>query len=594
MQFIQITEPENFTESQPKIVVGIDFGTTNSLIAYFQDSQPHIIPDRHGQELLPSIVLLGSSKIKSIKRLLAKQLQELTEYTIPGISSDNLVVDNGVVKIKIFNTTTNKSELLSPIEIASQIFQELKTRAEAFLGISVSLAVVTVPAYFHEAARKAISQAAAIAGIKVIRLLAEPTAAAYSYGLENKSQGKYLVYDLGGGTFDISLLNIANEVFEVLATGGDANLGGDDIDQIIFLELKKQFNTVISDYELFEKARYLKESLSNSEEANICIQQQNYTLTLNKFNELILPIIQRTILLTKKLLLANNKSSVDGIILTGGSTRIKLIKQMLQQHLPSVNILDNLDPDKIVALGAASFANNLINKQQHLLLDVNPLSLGLEVMGGIFEKMILKDTSLPASITKEFTTYVDNQTSIIFNILQGESEMIKDAKSLGYFELKNLPAMPAGQARVIVSFKIDENGLLSVSICEKNTGISESFEIDAMNINSEQINEIIFRSYANLQEDQAEKKVAELLISAQQLSRTLKYILSESDISIELSHLEPILNQLQEAIDNKQIFEIQEIMDKFNSDLGEELEQAINLQLSRKLKGKNITELEKI
>ncbi len=435
---IQLVEPGQTSElHNPKkgVVVGIDLGTTHSVVAYVPNKIPKVIGP-----LIPSTLSLeekgfcvggisSPERLSSTKRLMGQNIQ-----------------------LKVGSHT------LTPVEVASHILSYISDRVEKNLGAPLEAAVITVPAYFDEAARVATKQAAALAGIKVLRLINEPTAAALAYGLETGAEGLYAIYDFGGGTFDLSLLKLQKGVFQVLATGGDLALGGDDIDEA----LAKYLNTM--------NVREIKENLS---------QLETYEGVTRKDLEAIArPFVQKTIDITARVFkdAGLNPKDIQGGVLVGGMTRMPLVRQEVEAFFGKAPLC-NIDPDRAVALGAALSAHGLVNGSDTLLLDVTPLSLGLEIRGELVEKIIPRNTPLPALASSEFTTQEDGQGGMVIHVVQGEREFVQDCRSLARFELKGLPPLPAGMARVRVDFAVDVEGLLTVSAIEKTTGLSQHVEV---------------------------------------------------------------------------------------------------------------------
>lgn len=475
MQLLEIQEPKTQIRKQ-ELAVGIDFGTTNSLVAFSKNHKPYII------KMVPSIVGIDEAGklcvmdegIRSVKRQLT-----LSPDLIRGSQGDGSS---------------------SPIEISAAIFSHLKLAAETHLKAEVTKAVVTVPAYFDDHARSAVAFAAKLAGLDVLRLISEPTAAAYAYGLENKSEGVYLVYDLGGGTFDVSVLNMQMGVFQVLAVGGDSQLGGDDIDALLAKELG------LSQLE----AKKLKEGVAKSSSKEV-------------LDKTILPVINRTMDITKQVISEIDRP-LDGIILVGGSTRLPLIKEELTRNF-NLPIFDNVDPDRVVALGAALQAENLTSTSSDLLIDVVPLSLGMELMGGLHEKIIMRNTPIPASITKEFTTYADNQSAMQFHIVQGERELVADCRSLAKFELALAPAK-AGTHRVEITFAIDADGLVSIAARDKETEVAHKIELKpTYGLSDQEMTVMLEEAYKNAAVDHKARQMREAELEAQRAIDKLKTII---------------------------------------------------------------------
>ncbi|MDP4708861.1 MAG: Hsp70 family protein [Rickettsiaceae bacterium] len=561
MQIVEISEPGASEQSEAgnEIVVGIDFGTTNSLIAVSNNHKAEIIKMSGGLELLPSIINIIDGKvtvgrtdvpkniIRSIKRLLAKSSEEITNNITLASLSDMLVLNAGMPKIAL------RGIEISLAEMASELFKVLKSNAELVLGHPVQKAVVSVPAYFDDSARGQVLFAAQLAGFEVMRLIAEPTAAAYAYGLQNNTEGAYLVYDLGGGTFDVSILNMQSGVLQVVATGGDNMLGGDDIDMLL-----AEYLSTISDFEvntdLIARAKEIKEELSFKSEVIF----NGNIISRNKYETIISTIIERTIKIAKETLYDTQSIKLDGIILVGGSTRVPLIASRLKETF-SVPIYTDLDPDKIVALGAALQAENLSSKSNALLIDVMPLSVGLGLYGGIVEKLIMRNTPIPFSITKEFTTHADNQTGMQFHVVQGEREMVKDCRSLADFELTGIPYMKAGQAKVQITFTIDANGILSVTARQVETGRAHNIEIKpSFGLNEKEINAALSVAFANAEQDHIARLLAETREDADSVIAGLQKAVNETPDVLskkERDELDNAINSLQEVInlDNRDI-----------------------------------------
>jgi molecular chaperone HscA len=609
MQIIEINEPGANTncEQGSNLAVGIDFGTTHSLIAVSMGYCVRVIKDASGNQLIPSIISYANNAInigditqigkpiRSIKRLFGKKKEEILKTPeLLSIAGDFLDYDSAQIKL----TFGGKPAFIA--EIASEIFKYLKQQAERELGAKVRDAVITVPAYFNDVARGEVILAARIAGFKVLRLLAEPSAAAYAFGLNKTNPGSYMVYDLGGGTFDVSIINMQTGVMQVMATSGDNMLGGDDIDNIIADYFTGEYQLAKTS-ELVILSRNIKEKLTYQEVIDISYAGKELTLDRNTLDKLILPIINRTINIAKNTL-SEAGLSISGIVLVGGSTRIPLISKMLQDSFNVLIVSENLsgesvDPDKVVVYGAALQAESLTarDNKSKLLIDAIPLSLGIELYGGIVEKIISKNTPIPISVTKEYTTYVDNQTSMQLHIMQGERELVQDCRSLARFELNNLPPMKAGNIRVEVTFAVDADGILSVSAFEKMSQRYHIVEIKpSYGLSQTEVEEILENAYKNAATDHQNKLLQETIIDTKSLIYHLENAIKEMLEFLSQDETNKIKYEI-ELVENAILSNDRDLIIKQTNNLKNLSENFASLQINRMingvLKGKHVDEI---
>jgi molecular chaperone HscA len=483
VKLYDIAEPTKKAKAEEIVAIGIDLGTTNSLVSILKDGKPFIIPQEDGRSFLPSVVkylnsnvIVGSKalegegeRIASVKRLMGKGTKDIKDEMV------SFSEERGLIKIIV-----NDKEV-SPVEVSAEILKSLKRTAESYIGKKVTHAVITVPAYFDEASRAATKDAARLAGLEVLRLINEPTAAAVAYGLEENPEGTYAIYDLGGGTFDVTILKMSNGIFQVLATGGDANFGGDDLDKLLLECIFEQYqHDDCNSLNALIAVRGVKEHLSSNElfTGFLPFVKGEVRITKKQFEELIAEKIDRTINCLKKCIKDSeiSKAEIDELILVGGSTRLPLIAEKLKEFMGKAP-LSNVDPDQIVAMGAAIQAYALTSGGNTLLLDVTPLSLGIEVADGLVERVIMRNSAIPCSQTKVFTTQKEGQTGFKIHVLQGESDKVSGCRSLARFELKGIPSMQAGEPRLEITFVLDADGILSVSCKELLSSTIQSVEI---------------------------------------------------------------------------------------------------------------------
>jgi molecular chaperone HscA len=542
---LQITEP-TLSLVQEKLsqtfAVGIDLGTTNSVIAFSENRTPKALPDMNGECLLPSVAaypdgtgpIVGENAIDLIdtapervvvssKRLMGRSNTEATEisgkYTVMVAKQS---FSKEMPRLKVGNTVK------TPVEVAADILRTLKKQAETALNQPIEKTVITVPAYFDEAARQATKDAANLAGLKVLRLINEPTAAALAYGLDQGIEGIYAIYDLGGGTFDISLLRLSKGVFQVLATGGDVVLGGDDIDRLIveyFHHLSPEIELTPALYkQALKMARSIKEYLSRQEWGKwTLLGNKECPLDRPTLEQLAIPLVEKTIDICRQVLIDADLTPKDikGVVLVGGTTRMPLVQGRVAEFFGQ-SPLTNLDPDQVVAFGAALQAEALTRGAETLLLDVIPLSLGLEMMGGVVEKIIPRNTAIPATFTQEVTTYQDGQTAIKIHVLQGERELVGDCRSLAEFTLTGIPPMEAGAARIVITFMVDVDGLLTVRATEKTTNVQQEVTVKpSYGLTEEDYHRILQENAMHGSNDLKNRLLIETKVKAQHLLHQL-------------------------------------------------------------------------
>jgi Fe-S protein assembly chaperone HscA len=611
-------------------IVGIDLGTTNSLVAYMQGETPAVIPGEDGLNLVPSVVALGEKNqiivgnaarkylietperaVYSVKRLMGRGVEDIQEELkfFPFRLADD-IQPGEVLRIKVGERT------YTPPEISAHVLRQLKRNAERFFGGPVTKAVITVPAYFNDAQRQATKDAGRIAGLDVLRLVNEPTAASLAYGLDKKKNGIVAVYDLGGGTFDISILKLHDGIFEVIATNGDTHLGGDDIDNLLItialddiqgdlkLDVRRNGEAVARIRKAVIEAKI---ALSSEPSVKLDVelpggQRYQREITRDAFEQVIEPVVQRTVAPTKQALkdAGLKPEQIDEVVLVGGSTRIPKVRKLVQDLFGRTPHVD-LNPDEVVALGAAVQAHILgggsdITKEM-LLLDVTPLSLGIEVAGGVTDKIILRNSTVPASATQHYTTQVDGQTNVAIHVLQGERELARDCRSLARFDLKGIPPMPAGLPRIEVKFLIDANGILQVSAREQRSGKEAQIEVQpSYGLTDEQVESMLLESYDYAEEDVRQRQVIEARREAETILTALAkgkkneaWRTLPSDERRRIETLEKALIAVNDGADYQAIRKGIDVLNEATMHLAEMM---MDTAVSTALKGKTMDETE--
>ncbi|MFB0712017.1 Fe-S protein assembly chaperone HscA [Buttiauxella noackiae] len=616
MALLQISEPGlSAAPHQRKLAAGIDLGTTNSLVATVRSGQAETLPDHEGRHLLPSVVHYQqqglnvgwdaraqaatdpANTISSVKRLMGRSLADIqTRY--PHLPYSFKASENGLPMID------TPAGLLNPIRISSDILKVLAARATEALEGELDGVVITVPAYFDDAQRQGTKDAARLAGLHVLRLLNEPTAAAIAYGLDSGKEGVIAVYDLGGGTFDISILRLSRGVFEVMATGGDSALGGDDFDHLLADWLREQAGVADrSDdrvqRQLLDAAIAAKIALSDAETATVEVAGWTGTVTREQFNELIAALVKRTLLACRRALKDADVEAdeVLEVVMVGGSTRVPLVRERVGEFFGRTP-LTSIDPDKVVAIGAAIQADILVGNKpdsEMLLLDVIPLSLGLETMGGLVEKVIPRNTTIPVARAQDFTTFKDGQTAMSIHVMQGERELVQDCRSLARFALRGIPAMPAGGAHIRVTFQVDADGLLSVTAMEKSTGVEASIQVKpSYGLSDGEIASMIQDSMSYAEHDVKARMLAEQKVDAARVLESLQGALATDAAllsSAERADIDAAMAALHAAAAGDDIDAIEQAIKNVDKQTQDFAARRMDESIRKALKGHSVDEV---
>ena len=622
MALLQISEPgQSAAPHERKLAAGIDLGTTNSLVATVRSGMAETLTDEKGEHLLPSVVrysndaepLVGAeaklqaaedplNTIISVKRFLGRGIDDIKSLG-SRLPYEFIDAESNMPKI---NTVAGA---FSPVEVSAEILKSLKERTENSLGGELTGVVITVPAYFDDAQRQATKDSARLAGLNVLRLLNEPTAAAVAYGLDQGSEGVIAIYDLGGGTFDISILRLNKGVFEVLATAGDSALGGDDLDQVIAEWIMAEAG-IADDADHHQLRRLMrdacsaKEALTDAESTELKVElaDGSYwqgTLTRDHFKQLVDPVIRRTLVPCRRALrdAGVDSDEVMDVVMVGGSTRVPRVRELVGDFFKQPPRVD-IDPDRVVAIGAAMQADVLVGNKpddEMLLLDVIPLSLGLETMGGLVEKVIPRNTTIPVARAQEFTTFKDGQTAMAIHVLQGERELVSDCRSLARFELRGIPAMVAGAARIRVTFQVDADGLLSVTAREQTQGVESSIQVKpSYGLTDDEITQMLRDSMDHARDDMDARNLQEQRVEAERVLEALESALAvDGEVLLSKEERSALANEMERlhlASKEGSEKEIKQAVDAVNQASSEFAARRMNASIQNALSGHNVDE----
>ncbi|EMB2350265.1 Fe-S protein assembly chaperone HscA [Serratia marcescens] len=616
MALLQISEPGlSAAPHQRRLAAGIDLGTTNSLVATVRSGQAETLADEQGRHLLPSVVHYQAdaqrvgwearqqaaqdpaNTVSSIKRMMGRSLADV-QQRYPNLPYQFQASDNGLPLI------VTAAGAVNPVGVSADILRALSARAQAALEGELDGVVITVPAYFDDAQRQGTKDAARLAGLHVLRLLNEPTAAAIAYGLDSGQEGVIAVYDLGGGTFDISILRLSRGVFEVLATGGDSALGGDDFDHLLADWLREQAGVADrSDHgvqrQLLDAAIAAKIALSDAESVRVEVAGWQGEVTRAQFEALIAPLVKRTLMACRRALKDAGVAADEVLeaVMVGGSTRVPLVREQVGAFFGRTP-LTSIDPDKVVAIGAAIQADILVGNKPDsdmLLLDVIPLSLGLETMGGLVEKVIPRNTTIPVARAQEFTTFKDGQSAMMIHVLQGERDLVQDCRSLARFTLRGLPPLPAGGAHIRVTFQVDADGLLSVTAMEKSTGVEASIQVKpSYGLSDNEIAGMIKDSMANAQSDVGARKLAEQRVEAARVLESLQGALATDAALLSEAESQAIAaatQALQQAVQGEDPAAIEDAIKTLDAQTQDFAARRMDASIRRALAGHSVDEV---